>query len=354
MIFIIDTGIGNAINKIDALRLAQEHDPATKIYCTELLKPVFEVAGLKNIYVIQSLERKLIGRDETVVFFYDCLRFKNILVVVGKRIVIQLDDRISIFRKFFYWIGVVLRLFSISVHRIDYYQHERMLNFDLVVREFFKQKISQEELVTLCQKTDFHTRALRKLREITLHPNVKSWGGRAIALQCGVANGKPTIKGFSAERLAKLSDLLVQNGFKVFLFGGKSDVDFANRVVGLCTEKVENLVGNLSLIDSWASLLRAHCTISFDSSIGHMAAFSRCNLVWVGGCTAFTRTRPWSSAHLTRYVLCATHQNYLAHNPIREEAALTKFNGYCPTETVDLSEILDGVRSFPPSKKRIG
>jgi ADP-heptose:LPS heptosyltransferase len=349
MIFIIETGIGNVINKIDALLLAQQHDANTKVFCTKLLMPIFESAGVKNTFLINTLNKSLIASDEAVVFFYDCLRLKNIISVIGKRLIIQLDDRISLPRKLFFLLGFFFRPFGVELFKIDYYQHERVLVFNFVLRQILKQEINGNKLLEICFKTDYHNEMVKSLFDRAHIYSPIPITKQSIALQCGVANGKQTIKGLSPKKLAQLSDLLVHNGFEVILTGGESDVDYASQVLELCSEKVSNFVGSMSLMDTWAVLLRVHCVISFDSSIGHMAAYTRRPLVWVGGCGAFTRTRPWSKANLIRYVLCPTYQNYLGQNPMKEQIAVTKLNGCMPLEALDLNEILDAVLSFKSS-----
>lgn len=343
LVLVLDTGIGNLVIKFDAIGFLQSKGIYPEAVCTGPQAECLDLIGIKAQQLLSISDQRRFFKNKTIVFFFDCLRFNSLIAAFGSKVFIQLDDRVSIARRFLYFSRAFWRLFGIHVSRIDYYAHEKVNNFRLIMEILGNDKINDELLVDLCKPNYFAQLITQKLVSHKCELNLKGRPEDLVLLQCGVANGLKSIKSPSPKKIAKIHDELRKAKLQVVLVGGPADINFAKAVEAACEIEPELAVGQTSIKDIWQIASNSKCIISFDSSLGHIAAYLEIPLVWVGGCAAFSRSRPWSKPYLTHFVLCPTFFNFLSQNPIRESIALTFTNGTSPTDLIDNADVTSAV-----------
>ncbi len=345
-VLVLETGVGNLINKFDAIGYLQSQGIYPEIVCQGSLAACLDLIDIEAKQLSGVFEKRRFFKKKTIVFFFDCLRLPSLIASLGSTVFIQLDDRVSLARRLLYFSRAFWRLFGIHFLRIDYYAHEKVNNFRLILQILGNNEPTDDALVGLCRPNYFAQTIIQKLEHHKYRVKLDDGIQDLVLLQCGVANGLRSIKTASPKKISKIHDELRKANIDAVLVGGPADVTFAKLVEAECEIDPRLYVGQTSIKDIWKMVTVAKCIISFDSSLGHIAAYLEVPLVWVGGCGAFSRSRPWSKPHLTHFALSPTYFNFLSQNPIRESTALKFTNGTLPTDLIDTTEITSAVISI--------
>ena len=322
--FLIDTGLGNLINKIDLFKQLVAQGVKFRIVadspCADL---IMSLTGIKCTD-FSEFKSQVRDRAEVFVLFYDCLRVKFLKVILFRNAVIQIDPRVSLFRRALASLSYFSKpILGKRIFVIDKHSHEKWSCIDLLI------KVSGVNLN--CNYSS---------------PKLSPQCDDLVVVQCGVANGRPTIKNLSPETLAKIvEELIVIYKQKVILVGSSGDIPYANMVqenlsrVTHAPDALQFHIGDLTV--EQITLLVKDCSkvIAMDSFMGHLAAYFGKNLIWIGGVGAFFRTRPLGDPKNIKYIFPLTHQNLLQDTVIREDIAASRYGIYKPLETVNLNEI---------------
>lgn len=322
--FLIDTGLGNLVNKIDLFKQMRAQSVEFRIVadspCSDL---IMCLSGIECTSFNEFKNQKY-DKTETLILFYDCLRVKFLKVAFLRKTIIQIDRRLSLLRNALALFSYLDNpIFGKKIFVVDKYAHEKWICFDLV-------------------KKALGLDLLKEHSPNKITPRCKDY----VVIQCGVANGKPTIKNLDPNVLSKVVEkLIIEYKQKVVLVGSSGDMFYANCVrenlsrVNYAHDSLEFHIGSLT-VEEFTNLVK-DCSkvIAMDSFLGHLAAYLGKDLIWIGGVGAFFRTRPIGNAKNIKYIFPLTHQNLLQDTVIREDVAATRYGTYKSLETINLSEI---------------
>lgn len=105
-------------------------------------------------------------------------------------------------------------------------------------------------------------------------------------------------KRWKPEYLAKLSDMLHQDGIKTVFFGGPADIEIVEKVVTLAKIKPVTLTGKLNLLELAAVIKKCSVFLSGDSGPMHIAVSQQVPVVALFGPTSPVRYGPYHSPHI--------------------------------------------------------
>ncbi|NLW45719.1 MAG: glycosyltransferase family 9 protein [Firmicutes bacterium] len=105
-------------------------------------------------------------------------------------------------------------------------------------------------------------------------------------------------KRWKPEYLAKLSDMLQQDGIKMVFFGGPSDIEIVEKVASLTKIQPVILTGKLNLLELAAVIKKCSVFLSGDSGPMHIAVSQQVPVVALFGPTRPARYGPYHSPHI--------------------------------------------------------
>jgi heptosyltransferase II len=102
-------------------------------------------------------------------------------------------------------------------------------------------------------------------------------------------------KRWPPKHFAKVAKTKLQEGWQVYIFGGKNDENIANEIQLLTENKCVNLAGKTTLPESIAIMSLANCIVSNDSGLLHIGAALDRPMIAIYGATAPTFAPPLCS-----------------------------------------------------------
>lgn len=115
-------------------------------------------------------------------------------------------------------------------------------------------------------------------------------GSKIVALLAGGAKnpgvGDEPFRRWSVENYCKLAELLAKDDYTILLVGGKGDLEINNRIEKVVKNKVINLTGKLSLVQSGIAISNADLVICHDSGLMHLASCFNSKLLCLFGPTS--------------------------------------------------------------------
>ncbi len=114
-----------------------------------------------------------------------------------------------------------------------------------------------------------------------------SWAGKnqkLIGINFG-SSEKWLTKKWPAENIARLSDMLAQDGMRVFITGTKEDSIHAKRIVSMSKSKPYDITGKTSIMQLAAFIQRCDVFVTSDSAPMHIASFCKVPFVALFGPT---------------------------------------------------------------------
>lgn len=211
------------------------------------------------VELIRSIRRE---RYDTVINLHGCARSSLITVLSGAR------QRCGLVSRGFDWLYHKPIHQRRDIHRVD--SHLQILN-DLGIPTL--QGLGMEMHVDDASRESAQT----KMAEA---------GVRVEGVYIGLNPGASvTLKQWTAEGWAQLSDLLVEQGYTPVLFGGPGDVPLTDKISELCRTRPSTMSGKLTLLELAAAVTRCQVFVSVDSGPLHIAAAQGVPIVGLYGPT---------------------------------------------------------------------